>query len=235
MKKELIKKYQNASKEALKRLIADAKTTPEFLTVSRSNKKLVPNEREAFIIWNLQAKTTCPYATEHCKALCYAIKAETAYPDCLPSRVRHFMDTRKPEFVINMAYTILKIASGCRKQEIIVRIHESGDFYNKVYVAMWLQIMAICAIDKRIKFIAYTKSFPFFDGVELPRNFAFRASVWDDTKQEFLEMIARNGWAIYTAVDKFAKGDTFTRCRCSDCATCGKCWKKYRDIRCEIH
>ena len=96
--------------------------------------------------------------------------------------------TQKADFVARMIYTILYIAAHTNKEKIIVRIHESGDFYNKAYVNKWLEIMDFCMIDKRIKFIAYTKSFPYFDGLELPGNFAFRASIWDDTKPEFLEI-----------------------------------------------
>lgn len=207
----------------------------ELLKVSRQNKKLAPNEKTAFIIWNLPAIKTCPYACPNCKKACYARKAEFAYPDCLPSRERNFKDSLKADFVDRMTKTILTIAKGTRKQEIIVRIHESGDFYNKEYANKWLAIMDNCKIDKRIKFIAYTKSFPYFDGVKLPKNFSLRASVWNDTKPEMLEIIRRNNWNIYTAVEKFETGDKFTRCRCADCATCGKCWKNYKDIRCEIH
>lgn len=209
--------------------------TSDRLNVSRENKKLVPNDTTAFIIWNLPAKITCPYATEHCKAACYAVKSEVAYPDCLPSRMRNLEESRKDSFIAKMSFTILSIAAGTKKKQIIVRIHESGDFYNKAYANAWLAIMRNCIGDRRIKFIAYTKSFKFFDGVKLPKNFSLRASVWDDTTAESLEIISRNNWNIYTAVDKFEKGDKFTRCRCADCATCGKCWKNYKDIRCEIH
>lgn len=219
----------------LKELMQRGYKTADRYSVSRENKKLVPNDTTAFIIWNLPAKITCPYATEHCKALCYAVKSEVAYPDCFPARMRNLKDSKSAEFVERMTFTILSIAAGTKKKHIIVRIHESGDFYNKAYVIAWLQIMENCKADKRIKFIAYTKSFKFFDGVKLPKNFSLRASIWDDTTAESLEIINRNNWNIYTAVDKFEKGDKFTRCRCADCATCGKCWKNYKDIRCEIH
>ena len=203
--------------------------------VSRRNKKLVPDSETDFIIWNLPAVMTCPNRTAHCEEFCYAKKAEIAYPDCLPARKRNFKESLKDSFVEDMTKTILKIAIGSKKKKIVVRIHESGDFYNKAYVNKWLEIIDNCKFDKRIVFIAYTKSFKFFDGVKLPKNFSLRASVWDDTKESDLETIKRNGWKIYTAVDKFQKGDKFTRCRCSDCASCGKCWKNYKDIRCEIH
>lgn len=206
-----------------------------LLNVSRQNKKLVPNKETAFIIWNLPAVITCPYRTKECEIFCYATKAEKAYPTCLPSRERNLAESKKAEFAANMTETILQIAKGTKKKNIIVRIHESGDFYNQSYVNAWLEIMDNCKADKRIKFIAYTKSFKFFDGVKLPKNFSLRASIWSDTKPEQLEIVKRNNWNIYTAVESFKVGDSFTRCRCKDCATCGKCWKNYKDIRCEIH
>ena len=206
-----------------------------LLNVSRQNKKLVPNKETAFIIWNLPAVITCPYRTKECEKFCYAKKAEKAYPTVLPSRERNLAESKKAEFAVNMTETILQIAKGTKKKNIIVRIHESGDFYNQSYVNAWLEIMDNCKADRRIKFIAYTKSFKFFDGVKLPKNFSLRASIWSDTKPEQLEIVKRNNWNIYTAVESFKVGDSFTRCRCKDCATCGKCWKNYKDIRCEIH
>lgn len=205
------------------------------LNVSNGNKKLVSNENTRFIVWNLPSVKTCPYATEHCKASCYARKAERVYPTCLPSRERNFDESKKIDFVENMVFTITEVAKRSKAKNIVVRIHESGDFYNREYANKWLEIANACKIDKRIKFIAYTKSFVYFDGVKLPKNFNLRASLWDDTTEKQKEIVSRNGWNIYTAVDKFQSGDNFTRCRCKDCATCKKCWQNYKDIRCEIH
>lgn len=206
----------------------------EYLNTSDGNEKLVPDAFTRFIIWNIPAIKTCPFRTALCEKYCYAVKAENLYPDCLPSRERNFEISRRADFVDNMTYTILKIRRGSRKKNVVVRIHESGDFYNKEYAGKWLAIMENCK-GENIKFIAYTKSFPYFDGVKLPKNFSLRASIWADTKEEHRETIRRNDWNIYTAVEKFETGDAFTRCRCKDCASCAKCWSNYKDIRCEIH
>lgn len=204
------------------------------LNVSNGNKKLVSNEYIAFIIWNLPAVTTCPFRTAHCEGACYARKAEKAYPDVLPARMRNFEESRRPDFVVRAVYTILRRLQYCGNKQVVVRIHESGDFYNAHYANAWLKVAELLK-GENVVFIAYTKSFRYFDGVELPNNFRLRASVWDDTKPEELEIIRRNQWNVYTAVPEFKKGDTFTRCRCKDCATCKKCWQAYKDIRCEIH
>lgn len=206
--------------------------------VSHGNTKLQPTKGKGgvkFIIWNLPCKKTCPFRTPHCEEKCYAQKSENLYKDCLPSRERNFQESLRNDFVERMVYTITQYAIHNKEAKVIVRIHESGDFYNLEYTEKWLEIMDKCKYMDNVRFICYTKSFPYFDGRTLPKNLAFRASIWDDTKPEFLDMIKRNKWNIYTAVDKFQKGDKFTRCRCSDCATCGKCWQKWKDIRCEIH
>lgn len=205
------------------------------LHISRENKKLVPSVDTAFIIWNIPAVYTCPFATEACITDCYARKAEIAYKQVLPARVENYLMSRRADFVELMTNDILKIARGTKKAHIVVRIHESGDFYSKAYAEKWLQIMENCKTDKRIRFIAYTKSYPYFDGVKLPKNFSLRFSVWHDTTPAALAAQKKNNWNIYTAVPKFEKGDNFSRCRCKDCATCKHCWQNYKDIRCEIH
>lgn len=205
------------------------------LNVSRGNTKLVSNDSVLFLIWNLPAKMTCPNKTHHCSIACYAIKAEKLYKDCLPSRIRNLKESLNDGFTERAVYTILSALHNDRKnRKIIVRIHESGDFYNQAYASKWLAV-AEALKNENVTFICYTKSFAFFDGVKLPKAFKLRASVWDDTTAEDLETIRRNNWNIYTAVDSFKKGDQFTRCRCSDCGTCQKCWRNYKDIRCEIH
>lgn len=207
----------------------------EPLTISEGNKKYHNNNKIRFIIWNIPYKTTCPFATALCKKICYAKKAEDAYPDCNPSRVKHYNESLRDDFVLRMAYTILKIAMKDRTgRKVVVRIHESGDFYNLEYLKKWLDVMAMCK-GANVQFIAYSKSFPYFDERQLPSNFAFRASIMADTPQWQLDIIKRNGWRTYQAVEKFRKGDTFTRCHCNDCGKCKKCWSNYSDIRCEIH
>ena len=205
--------------------------------VSEKNKKLVPNKKTAFLIWNLPSKITCPYATEMCKKACYAVKAEKQYKKyCLPARHDNLKASRSETFIPDMVRIISEKAHSTRKPELIVRIHESGDFYNKVYAMAWIEIAKQCLNIEKVKFIAYTKSFPYFDGIDLPSNFSLRASIWADTKPEQIAIILRNQWPIYTAVESFTVNDTFTQCRCADCATCGKCWDKtVPDIRCEIH
>lgn len=213
-----------------------------YINLSHENKKLIPNARISFLIWNLPAVITCPFRTVHCEGLCYALKAERNYPDALPCRLRHLEMSKKADFVLRMIFTIsAELARPVNKnKKVVFRIHESGDFYNMEYVKKWLKIMDYFKDDKRIVFVAYTKSVKYFDGLEIPENMRLLASVWDDTTPENLEIIKRNNFRIYTAysgadLDNALKAG-FAHCPCENCGTCGLCWNNYtNNICCEIH
>lgn len=228
-------------KENIKKARQDGATA---LNVNiRGNLKLQNTDKVRFIIWNIPAVVTCTHATEHCKKYCYARKAENLYRDCLPSRQTNFEATRNPDFVRNMIYTIEKKLTGkaCAGKLTVFRIHESGDFYNKRYALAWLEIARhFETIGANIVFMAYTKSLAYFEGIEIPSNFVLRASVWDDTSAAILETIERNNYPIYTAFEAdemaAALSDGFTKCDCTDCANCGKCWdRSITKLACEIH
>ena len=231
MLKEDLKTYKSRQEHAL------------FIQLSEGNKKLKPNKRVGFLIWNLPAVITCPFRTIHCEGACYALKAEKQYKDsCVNSRMRHLELSKDPSFVSSMIFTIkAELDRPINKnRKVVFRIHESGDFYNKAYVEKWLEIMRYFEDTKNLVFVAYTKSVKFFDGVDLPTNFHLLASVWDDTKESNLDIIKRNNFRIYTAYQgemlEAALLNGFAHCPCDDCANCGKCWNSFtNNIACEIH
>ena len=236
----------NGSTKAEPKPFKELSQNPLFIKLSESNKKLIPNKETKFLIFNLPSKITCPFATEHCRQFCYAVKAETAYPACLPSRLKHLEESKENNFVERMIFTIesyLLKPSYKNAKKIIVRIHESGDFYNQIYANKWLEIAEHFKADKRIVFMAYTKSLVFFCNSiysdirkPIPKNMIIRFSIWDDT--HFGHIALNNFWGFptYSAVDKFTKNiKSQNRCLCRDCAKCGKCWSKTKSIICEIH
>lgn len=202
-------------------------TARAHFNLSTGNKKLVSDKDVKFLIWNLPAVITCPYRTAACEKACYARTAEKVYPEVLPSRMRNLAASKEADFVDKMVETIHAYAN--RKaykaaKEIRFRIHESGDFYNKKYAMAWLEIARRCADIPNLVFLAYTKSFIYFDGVTLPSNFQLLASIWNDTKRNQLDIVMRNGWRIYTAIpDRYietAKEYGFVECTCENCNNC---------------
>lgn len=213
---------------------------PYFIKLSEGNKKLKPTAETKFLIFNLPSVITCPFATDMCKHFCYAKKAEAAYPTCKPSRLKHLEESRQADFVIRMVYTIetyLLKPSYQKAKKIVVRIHESGDFYNQTYVDKWIKIAEHFKSDKRVVFMAYTKSLVYFGNCEqVPNNMVVRFSIWDDTPQYLLNLATEYNYPTYSAVEKFTKDiKSQNRCLCRDCAKCGKCWSNTKRIICEIH
>jgi len=143
-----------------------------------------------------------------------------------------FVDLAVASIVCNMERPSYKAA-----KQVIVRIHESGDFYSQEYLKKWCEIAAVVGAlyGDKIQFIAYTKSVSYMVGVEIPENLFIRYSLWDDTPIEQYAIARSLELPVYTAVDNFDDFDG-VKCRCADCATCGCCWNvNARMIACEIH
>ena len=212
------------------------------VSLSTGNEKLISDENTRFLIWSIPAVKTCPFRTEHCEEACYAVKAETAYPDVLPAREYNYLLSHTDLFVPFMSRLFHEIAAkpAYKKAKwILVRIHESGDFYNVEYMKKWFDIARNCIDIKNMVFQAYTKSLPFYDLLvdSKPLNFVPVASVWDDTAQSQLDLIEKHNMTIYTAYDKKdGLPDGYSFCDCVNCATCQKCYHgKVKRIACEIH
>ena len=222
-----------------KRFIKSMKSINDFCSVSDGNKKLKSNENVRFLIFNIPAVNTCPFRTALCEGACYAVKAETVYPDVLPSRHRNVEFTKSPIFVDVMSEYIKLVSENERKRKnrkIWFRIHESGDFYNRTYFLKWVQI---AKNNPDVLFLAYTKSIAFINPSELPENLVIRASIWADTR-EYLRKESFEKYPIYTAFEKTelekALNNGYELCECKDCATCGKCYdRNVKLIACEIH
>lgn len=101
--------------------------------ISFGNRKLVSNSETLFFIWNIPAIMTCPYRTPLCEINCYATKAERLYRAVLPSRMENLEASKGETFVADMILIISKKLSTMKQKNLVIRIHESGDFYNKVY------------------------------------------------------------------------------------------------------
>jgi hypothetical protein len=96
----------------------------------------------------IPALKTCP-SKDICGKYCYANKGSFIWPQVKAAYEYRYQQTRKkdfPEIALNYLSKIRKLEA--------VRIHDSGDFYNKEYLYKWYKIAAAMP-DK--KFYAYTK------------------------------------------------------------------------------
>ena len=216
---------------------------------TNGNRKLQNSDKIRFMIWNLPAVKTCPFRTGLCEKSCYARKAERIYPQVLPAREKNYNDTLQADFVENMIFTIEKeLASKKYAGKLaIFRIHESGDFYNQEYVEKWIAIAKHFENNRRIKFLAYTKSIIYFINAgyglsDFPQNLVIRSSLWKDTAPDKVELTKAYNIPIYTAltapemVEEKQSGHFFRVCKCENCNSCRMCWNsKIQDIIVKIH
>ena len=128
-------------------------------------------------VFNLPQGKTCPGATELCRKICYAAKAERMYPQAAAMRARNLRETKEASFVVEM---IEELDYLIRQRNLkYVRVHESGDFYNQTYLDKWIEI---AREEPEITFLAYTKSFNLnFD--KYPDNMKIYAST-DSTSEK---------------------------------------------------
>ena len=160
------------------------------LKFSKGNKKL---SKDTLII-SLPAGITCPGANS-CKAwvtfkddkrilkrgneslfTCFAASEELRYPNVFNSR-RYNYQVIKSYVLNNDLIGLTELINWniqINKKNITkVRIHESGDFDNLLYLQAWLNV---AKLNKDIKFYCYSKSLKLFLKVLLPNNFYMVAS-----------------------------------------------------------
>ena len=107
---------------------------------------------------------------------CFAASEELRYPNVYKSR-RYNFDLINSYVLKNdlkgLTELINRSIQSNRKNITKVRIHESGDFFNILYLKAWLNV---AKLNKDLKFYCYSKSLNFFLEVLLPNNFYMVAS-----------------------------------------------------------
>ena len=118
---------------------------------------------------------TCPLAGECGNAGgCYALQGPYRWSNVAQAYENRLQATLSNDFIINLQAELngkLKTSKRQNKQ-IVIRIHDSGDFYSLDYTEKWLQIINN---NPNVKFYAYTKMIPLFNLLKkqgkIPSNF----------------------------------------------------------------
>jgi hypothetical protein len=112
---------------------------------------------------------TCP-AAGTCKVGCYAQQGAYTFGNVKPVFEWRLKVTQSDEFVSLMQAELddAKRRASKRRQRVVIRIHDSGDFYSVPYLKRWLAIMDE---NTDVEFYAYTKQVRLFKRLETPANF----------------------------------------------------------------
>jgi hypothetical protein len=124
---------------------------------------------------------TCP-AAGTCKVGCYAQQGAYVFGNVRPVFEWRLQVTQSDEFVSLMQAELddAKRRAHKRGQRVVIRIHDSGDFYSVPYLKRWLAIMDA---NPEIHFYAYTKQVRLFKRLETPANFRLifsEGGIFDD-------------------------------------------------------
>ena len=157
------------------------------LKFSHGNAKLSKDT----LIFNLPAGHTCPFAKacmskanritgkitdgKHAEYRCYAATSESAFKNTREARWHNFELLRRLDFE-GMAKLIKKSLNAFNLKNIkLIRIHESGDFFNQDYFDAFL---AVAANNPSKIFYAYTKSIQYWQARRdvIPTNFKITGS-----------------------------------------------------------
>lgn len=138
------------------------------------NKKMKASSTGSHVVYNFgipayksdTGLVTCPMAGS-CAKGCYARQGAYAWTPVKAAYEWRLEQTLKASFIAEMTAAIKKLEVKTSKQ-LVVRIHDSGDFYNKKYLDKWLTIINALP---GVKFYAYTKMIPLFKSLQLPENF----------------------------------------------------------------
>lgn len=118
--------------------------------LSDGNKKYRYRKDIRVLTWGLPPISTCPGAGL-CKAFCYARAGRMLMGSATTAMARRFAQSKRADFVPKM------IAELARRKCDMVRLHDSGDFYNQAYLYKWIEVAK--AYPGKV-FFAYTKMVP---------------------------------------------------------------------------
>ena len=106
-------------------------------------------------------KLTCPMA-DTCVKFCYAKKGAYIWSNVKPAFEKRYQLTKTDKFVDAMNEEIR------RKKPDYVRVHDSGDYYSRAYLAKWLDI---AIHNPSVRFYSYTNMVDMFQKTDLPDNY----------------------------------------------------------------
>lgn len=133
----------------------------ELLTQNSKLKKTSDLNGIKIMNFGITAGLACPQAGA-CAKFCYAKKGAYSWGNVSPAFKKRYDITKQKDF------PQLMMAEIAKKKVDMVRIHDSGDFYNREYLSKWLKVIVSMP---QVKFYAYTKSLDLIREITLPDNF----------------------------------------------------------------
>lgn len=210
----------------------------------KGNDKLLDYGNYRYAQFNTRAIKDCPFASKGCLEFCYANKGCHVFANVKAAREKSYNDSLLEDFAEKMIFTIESEILYSRRyfgNVMILRLHESGDFYNMVYLKKWIKVFKWINENAAGKVIVcfYTKSSPLFnrlsdeekaiinDGLE-KGTLAISASLDDTFTMKMVYEVAQFKKTfplanVYFVTNHYEKVKHEEECDCANCAKCGHC------------
>ena len=145
------------------------------------NKKIAESSNDIYTLYNFgipayksdQGLVTCPMAGQ-CAKGCYAQAGAYNWSPVKKAYEYRLLQTQKDNFAELLQKELSPKIKTAKRQgkQLVIRIHDSGDFYSVKYLRKWLEIIQA---NPSVIFYAYTKMVPVFKKLtslgEIPNNF----------------------------------------------------------------
>jgi hypothetical protein len=100
--------------------------------------------------FNIPALITCAGKSLWCEKYCYAHKRQYSYPNVISKYADNLRRAMREDFADVMNRELRNIKGD------VIRIHASGDFFNRQYIESWLKIVRA---NRNKMFYAYTRAY----------------------------------------------------------------------------
>lgn len=133
------------------------------------NSKILASGNSETVVYNygIPAQRTCPLAGT-CKQGCYAAQGAYVWPVVKAAYEYRLAESLKEDWSAFDA-ELKRLVKSAKGKQVVIRIHDSGDFYSACYLRKWL---ALVSRFPDVVFYCYTKMVPLFKRwpEPLPRN-----------------------------------------------------------------
>lgn len=152
--------FRNYAKDEIVSLLDET----QVKTVFSQNAKMKRSSHNGIHLYNwgipaFKSKTglmTCPNA-RHCVAGCYARSGAYVWDNVSQAFENRLSLSRTKGFEQVIVYHIDRLLKKHKDGLVLIRVHDSGDFYSETYQLAWYAIAKVYQDEPRVQFYAYTK------------------------------------------------------------------------------
>jgi len=112
---------------------------------------------------SITGRVICPMA-DGCIKFCYARKGAYIWGNVKPAFEKRYELSKTDDFISAIHAEIQ------RKKPKFVRVHDSGDYYSREYLAKWFQI---AKQNPQVNFYSYTNMIDMIKKADIPSNYDF--------------------------------------------------------------